>query len=300
MNPRLREDDKEKNNIKIMSKTIKVLILGAQGMLGQDMAEVFSDYEPILFDRKNLDLTDFSRVKEKLHRIKPDLIINCAGYTDVEKAEDNKDSANLINGDVVGDIAQICHDLNMILVHISTEYVFDGEKKEGYDENDETNSQNAYGQSKALGEKLLIENGSKYYLVRTSWIYGHHLQKGKERGVNFVDRMIELAEERDELNLVNDQFSKPTYTKDLCEAIKKLVEEKHKFGTYHLVNESKTTPLEFAQEIFKIKKIDIKTSPISYQEYPSKVDRPINAILNNNKFPKLRSWKEALKDYLSN
>ena len=101
-----------------------------------------------------------------------------------------------------------------------------------------------------------------------------------------------------ELNLVNDQFSKPTYTKDLCEAIKKLIEEKHKFGIYHLVNEDKTTPYEFAQEIFKIKKIDIKTSPISYQDYPSKVDRPINAILNNKKFHKLRSWKQALPDYL--
>jgi len=281
-----------------MSKKLKILILGAQGMLGQDMAEALASYKPILFDRENLNLTDFSRVKEKLNRIRPNLIINCAGYTDVEKAEDNKDAANLINGAVVGDLAQICRDLNIILVHISTEYVFDGEKKEGYDENDETNSQNAYGKSKALGEKLLLKNGQKYYLIRTSWIYGHNLQKGKERGVNFVDRMIELAQEKEELNLVNDQFSKPTYTKDLCEAIKKLIEEKHEFGIYHLVNEDKTTPYEFAQEIFKIKKIDIKTSPISYQDYPSKVDRPINAILNNNKFPKLRSWKQALPDYL--
>jgi dTDP-4-dehydrorhamnose reductase len=208
----------------------------------------------------------------------------------------------------VGDIAQICRDSNIILVHISTEYVFDGKKKEGYDEGDEANSQNAYGRSKALGEKLLIENCQKYYLIRTSWIYGHHLQKGKERGVNFVDRMIELAEDlssetsvkegKDELNIVNDQFSKPTYTKNLCEAIKTLIEEKHEFGIYHLVNENKTTPLKFAQKIFKIKKIDIKTNPISYQDYPSKVDRPINAVLNNNKFPKLRSWKKAVQDYL--
>ncbi len=281
-----------------MSKTMKILILGAQGMLGKDMAEEFSNYQPILFDRKNLDLTDFSRVKEKLHRIKPDLIINCAGYTDVEKAEEQEDLASLINGRVVSDLAQICRDLNIILVHISTEYVFNGEKKEGYNEDDQSNSQNAYGKSKALGEKLLIEDCRKYYLIRTSWIYGHNLQKGKERGINFVDRMIELAGEKEELNLVNNQFSKPTYTKDLCEAIKKLVEEKYEFGIYHLVNEEKTNPLEFAQEIFKIKKIDIKINPISYQDYPSKVNRPINAVLNNNKFPKLRSWKQALKDYL--
>lgn len=286
-----------KNNIKIENK-MKILILGAQGMLGNDMAETFASYKPILFDRENLDLTDFPKTKGEIAKIKPDLIINCAGYTDVEKAEKNEDATNLINGEVVGNLAQICKKLNTTLVQISTEYVFDGQKKEGYNENDETNSQNSYGQSKALGEKLLIENCQNYYLVRTSWIYGHHLQKGKERGVNFVDRMIELAEERDELNLVNDQFSKPTYTKDLCEAIKKLIEEEYEFGIYHLVNENKTTPLEFTNEIFKIKEIDIKTSPISYQDYPSKVNRPINAILNNNKFPKLRSWKEALKDYL--
>ncbi len=198
----------------------------------------------------------------------------------------------------IAPLAQICRDLNIILVHISTEYVFDGKKKEGYNENDKTNSQNAYGKSKALGEKLLIENGNKYYLIRTSWIYGHHLQKGKERGINFVDQMIELAEEKNELNLVNDQFSKPTYTKDLCEAIKKLIEEKHKFGIYHLVNENQTNPLKFANKIFEIKKINIKTNSISYQDYPSKINRPINAVLNNNKFPKLRSWKEAVQDYL--
>ncbi len=277
---------------------IKILIFGAQGMLGSDMAKAFSDYKPILFDKDNLDLTDFSRLKEKITRIKPNLIINCAGYTDVEKAEEQPDTANLINGEVVGDIAQISRDLNITLVHISTEYVFDGQKKNGYDENDSTNSQNNYGKSKALGEKLLTENCQKYYLIRTSWLYGHSPQKGKSRGVNFVDKMLELAKNKKELSIVNDQFSKPTYTKDLCLAIKELITKKYKFGIYHLVNENQTSPLKFAQEIFKIKKINIKTTPISYKNYPSTVKRPINAVLNNNKFPKLRPWIEALKDYL--
>ena len=277
---------------------MKILITGSAGMLGKDMAEEFSNYQPLLYDREKLDLTNFSRLKRELVKVRPDLIINCAGYTNVEKAEEQEDIANLINGEVVGDLAQICRDLNIILIHISTEYVFDGQKKEGYNENDQPKSQNAYGRSKALGEKLLMENCHKYYLIRTSWIYGHNPQKGKTRGINFIDKMIELAGEREELSLVNNQFSKPTYTKDLCEAIKKLVEEKYEFGIYHLVNEEKTNPLEFAQEIFKIKKIDIKINPISYQDYPSKVNRPINAVLNNNKFPKLRSWKEALQDYL--
>ena len=220
-----------------MSKNLKILILGAQGMLGQDMAEIFSDYQPILYDKEKLDLTDFKKVKKELKQIKPDIMINCAGYTDVEKAEDNQKLANLINGKAVGNLAQICKNLNIILIHISTEYVFDGEKKEGYDENDQPNSQNAYGRSKTLGEKLLIENCKNFYLIRTSWLYGHNLQKGKERGVNFVDRMIELSQEKKacprqaagaarELNLVNNQFSKPTYTKDLAQAIKKLIEKK--------------------------------------------------------------------------
>lgn len=281
-----------------MPNDFKILITGSAGMLGQDIAEAFSNYQPLLYDREQLDLTDFSKVEQELKKTKPNLIINCAGYTDVEKAEEQTELANLINGEVVGNLAKISKDLDITLVHISTEYVFDGKKEEGYDENDQTNSQNAYGQSKVLGEKLLLENCEKYYLIRTSWLYGHHLQKGKKRGVNFVDKMIELTKEREELNLVNDQFSKPTYTKDLCTAIKKLIEEKYEFGIYHLINENQTTPLEFANEIFKIKKIDIKTNPISYQDYPSKVNRPINAVLNNNKFPKLRTWPEALKDYL--
>ncbi|MCD4705362.1 dTDP-4-dehydrorhamnose reductase [bacterium] len=281
-----------------MSNKLKILITGAQGMLGKDMAETFSDYQAILYDKDELDLTNFSKVKKELNKLKPNLIINCAAYTDVDQAKEQKDLANLINAEVVGNLAEICHDLDIILVQISTEYVFDGQNPIDYNEDSKTSAINVYGQSKALGEKLLIEKCNKYYLIRTSWLYGHNLQKGKTRGMNFIDTMLKLANEKDELNIVNNQFSKPTYTKDLAPAIKRLIVEKYDFGIYHLINENIISPYEFAQEIFKIKNINIKVNPISYTEYPTKIARPINAGLANTKFPKLRSWKEALRDYL--
>lgn len=281
-----------------MSNRLKIIITGSMGMLGKDMADAFSDYDLILYDKKELDLTDFKKVQNKLKNTKPGIIINCAAYTNVERAEDNQKLADLINGHAVGNLASICNDLNIVLLQISTEYVFDGKNEQGYKETNIPSSKNAYGKSKALGEKLLHKNHDKFYLIRTSWLYGHNLQKGKQRGINFVDKMLELSKEKDELNIVNDQFSKPTFTKDLAQAIKKLIEEKYPFGIYHLVNEDKTTPLGFAKEIFKIKNTNIKTNPISYKEYPSKVDRPINAVLLNTKFPKLRSWKKALREYL--
>jgi dTDP-4-dehydrorhamnose reductase len=277
---------------------MKILITGAKGMLGHDMAEAFQEHDLTLYDREELDLTKFDQVKEKINELQPELIINCAAYTDVDQAEEQKDIANLINADVVGNLAEICNSLNITLVQISTEYVFNGENPAGYNEDSKTSAINVYGESKALGEQLLIEKCNKFYLTRTSWLYGHSLQRGKARGMNFIDTMIKLAGEKEELNIVNDQFSKPTFAKDLAQAIKKLVEEKYEYGTYHLVNEAAINPFEFAQEIFKIKNINIKVNPISYTEYPTKTARPINAILNNNKFPKLRSWQSTLQDYL--
>lgn len=278
---------------------MKVLITGANGMLGKDIAEAFSDYELFLTDRDDLNITNKEKVGELIKKIKPWLVINCAGYIDVERAEDEKSLVNQINGEGVLNLATSCKNNSCILAHISTEYVFNGEDKYGYDENSNTNPETAYGRSKAIGEKFLKNSACDFYLVRTSWLYGKNPQRGKGRGVNFVDRIQELAKEQDELDMVNDQISKPTYTKDFAKALYELVTEKYAFGIYHLVNEEETTPYEFANEIFKIKNINIKTNPISYTTYSSKVKRPINAILINTKFPKLRSWKEAIKDYLS-
>ncbi len=277
---------------------MKILITGANGMLGKDIAEAFSSHELILTDREELDITNSDEVNKIIESNLPDVVINCAGYIDVEKAEDEEDLANKINGNGVLNLATTCKNNHCILTHISTEYVFDGENINGYDENSITNPINAYGRSKALGEKLLQENIDDFYLVRSSWLYGKNPQKGKERGMNFVETMLKLANEKDELGLITDQISKPTYTKDLAKAIKILVEEKYKYGIYHLVNEEAVTPYDFAKEIFTIKDITIKLNPISYTQYPTKSKRPLNAILNNTKFPKLRSYEEALKEYL--
>ncbi|MDD3284524.1 MAG: dTDP-4-dehydrorhamnose reductase [Patescibacteria group bacterium] len=277
---------------------MKILITGAKGMLGKDISEILSNHDLILLDKEELDLTDFTKTEEEITKLHPELIINCAAFTDVDKAEESPEIANLINGEVPGNLAKICKKLSIILLQISTEYVFDGKDINGYSEDAITSAINEYGKSKALGEKLIQENCKMYYIVRSSWLYGHNLQRGKERGINFVDRIIELAGERDELNMVNDQFSKPTFTKDLANGIKTLIEEKYPCGIYHMTNEDATVPYEFANEIFKIKGINTKTSPISYSAYPSKVERPINAILVNTKFPKLRSWHEAIKEYL--
>ncbi len=276
----------------------KILILGARGMLGSDISSAFSSYNPILLDKEDLDLLDFETVNKTIKNISPEIIINCSGYTDVDKAEDNEEFANNLNAYAVENLAKICKEINCIFLQFSTEYIFDGENKNDYEENAISNSKNAYGRSKALGEKLLQENLENYYIIRTSWLYGKNPQLGKERGINFVDRIIELASTRDELNMVNDQFSKPTYTKDLAEGVKKIIEKKYTYGIYHVVNEDSATPYEFAKEIFKIKNINTKLNPISYSAYPSKVNRPINALLINTKFPPLRSWQEAIQDYL--
>lgn len=278
---------------------MKILILGAKGMLGTDVSSAFQEHNPILKDKEDFDITDFELAKNMIKEISPEIIINCTGYIDVEKAETEEDKANLLNGYAVENLAKVCKEIDATLIHMSTEYVFDGEKKEGYDENSMPNSKNAYGRSKALGEKLLQEVNCNHYIVRTSWLFGKNMQRGKERGVNFIERIQELAKERDELNMVNDQFSKPTFTFDLANALKKLIDEKFDFGIYHIVNEGVATPYELANAVFEKENIKTKTNPISYSAYPSKVDRPINAILINTKFPKLRNWREAIKDYTS-
>lgn len=277
---------------------MKILITGANGMLGKDIAMAFSNHELILTDREELDITNSEKLNKKISELKPDIIINCAAYVDVERAEDDEEIANKINADGVLNLINACIKNACALTQISSEYVFDGENENGYDEKAITNPINAYGRSKSLGEKLLQNNLDKFYLIRSSWLYGKNPQRGKERGLNFVETMLKLAQEKNELDLVSDQISKPTYTKDLSCAIKKLIEEKFDYGIYHLINEDLATPYEFAEEIFKIKNINIKLNKISSSQFHTKAKRPKNAILTNTKFPKLRSFKEALRDYL--
>ncbi|OGZ60654.1 MAG: dTDP-4-dehydrorhamnose reductase [Candidatus Spechtbacteria bacterium RIFCSPLOWO2_01_FULL_43_12] len=282
-------------------KQKKVLIIGAKGMLGFDLAKVFDVYSPYLYDRDQLDITDKDAVFDVFEQIEPDIVINAAAYTDVEGAEDNKDTAMLINGEAVGNLAEAACARGAVLVHYSTDYVFAGDKEEGYSEDDRPTREplNVYGASKLLGEQLLQEGMKNFYLIRTSWLYG-------QNGKNFVETIIRISE-NPEIKIKNDEHGKPTYTKDLAQATRILVEEQLPFGIYHLVNENPTTWYDFAKKIVELwgqkqnwAKGDYpKVIPITSADYPTKAERPKYSSLNNTKFVQLRPWPEALEEYLN-
>ena len=273
---------------------MKILILGAKGMLGHDLVEVFHDNEIIGWDIENLDLTDFALTEKKITELKPELIINAAAYTAVDDAETNREVALKVNGEVVGNLAKIAKKLDIPIVHYSTDYVFNGENAEGYQEDEKQIAPlNVYGESKALGEKLLQENTDKFYLIRISWLYG-------KNGKNFVETMLKLAKEKDELGIINDQTGCPTYTKDVALKTKEIIEGKLPFGIYHSANSGKATWYEFAKKIFELAKVNIKAKPIPTEAYPTPAKRPKNSILLNTKLKPLRKWEEALKDYITN
>jgi dTDP-4-dehydrorhamnose reductase len=280
----------------------KILILGAKGMLGSDICFIFRKFKPICYDKEELDITNQKEVERKIRKIKPQVVINCAAYTDVEKAEKEFSLAKKINAEAIKNLVKICAEIDAILIHYSTDYVFDGKKKAGYKENDlPKNPVNKYGISKLLGEKEILNFRSKFknlkfYLIRTSWLFGSKTEPKNHK--NFVLKILKLAEEKKEIKVVNDQFGKPTYTFDLAKATKKLLEENRAYGIYHLTNEGVTSWYKFAKEIIKLAKLKVKVVPCKSFEYKTLAKRPKYGILINSKLKKLRSWKKALKDYL--
>jgi dTDP-4-dehydrorhamnose reductase len=273
--------------------TMKTIIIGARGMLGQELAKIFQDWNPICWDRTEIDIADRENVNKKISEINPDLVINAAAYTNVDGAETEKELVMKINGEAVGYLAEACKKCGAILIHYSTDYVFDGKNQNGYKENDKPeNSVNAYGQSKLLGEKMLQENTDRFYLIRTSWLFG----KG---GKNFVETMLTLAQKNETIRVVNDQHGKPTFAVDLAKKTKKLVEGKFPFGIYHITNENTCTWHEFAKEIFKIADVNVEVTPVSSDEFPTPAKRPAYSILINTKLPSSRPWQEALEEYLN-
>jgi dTDP-4-dehydrorhamnose reductase len=270
-----------------------ILILGAKGMLGRALQKTFESDEVIAWDRDELDITNKDQVMEHILGADPDLVINAAAYTNVEKAEDEEEIAAKINGEAVGYLAEACNKEGVPLVHISTDYVFNAGQKEGYAEDAVAeNPINAYGRTKLLGEKLLREKTDKFWLIRTAWLFGPY-------GNNFVETMINLGKEKKELKVVCDQHGSPTYTRDLTQAIFKMTHEQVPFGIYHLTNSGNTTWADFAKEIFKQEEMQVNVVPVASEEYPTKALRPQWSVLKNTKRPLLRSWQEALKDYLN-
>lgn len=271
---------------------MKVLILGAKGMLGFELQRAFAAETCTLWDKEDLDISDADDVKKKLKKLKPDLVVNAAAYTAVDECENHEDVANKVNGDAVGYIATSCADIGAVMMHFSTDYVFDGEKDGGYTETETPNPLNAYGRTKLQGESLLQEATTRFYLIRTSWLYGRN-------GKNFVDMMLTAAREKRVLRVVNDQHGCPTYAKDLADAAYRLVREQAPFGIYHLVNSGSTTWFDFAKKIFAFKKLDVPVEAIATNDFPRLAKRPKISILQNTKAPALRHWEAALQEYLT-
>lgn len=269
----------------------KVLLTGAKGMLGQDLSAVLEDegFEVIETDKDNLDITDFESAKKVINDYNPDVIIHCAAYTNVDGAEVDLETAALINVKGTENIAKVCAQKDITLVYISTDYVFDGEKKEPYLPSDKTNPINNYGQTKLDGEKAIQKYCKKYYITRTSWLYGHY-------GKNFVETMISLAD-KPELKVVDDQIGCPTWTIELSNGIVSLLEEMPEFGIYHVCGSGQTSWYGFAKEIFKLIGKEVNLKPCKTDEFPRPANRPKNSIMDNNGI--CRNWKSALKDYIN-
>ena len=282
---------------------MKILVTGANGMLAKEVKERFQkENEVIATDVSELDITNEEKVFEYINNLKPDYIINCAAYTAVDKAEDNYELADRINGDGPANLAKVAKSVNSILVHISTDYVFGGDLdvSKDYKEEDPKAPVTAYGKTKLHGEQEIEKNTDKYYIFRTAWLYGIG-------GNNFVKTMTQLGSSRDELNVVSDQHGSPTYAKDLTEIIYQAIEKKIPYGIYNATNQGYTTWYDFTKTILELQGITCKVNPVTTEEYIEmmkikQAKRPFNSQLSKDKLLKLGvkipDWKDGLERYL--
>ncbi len=281
---------------------MKILITGANGMLASSVRKRLANgNELICTDVADLDITDLEAVKKKVAEIKPEYIINCAAYTAVDKAEDNYDIADKINGDGPRNLAIAAKIEDATLIHISTDYVFNGELdiSKAYSEDDEVGPVTVYGKTKLHGEEGVKENTDKYYIFRTAWLYGD--------GNNFVRTMLKLGKTKDELNVVADQHGSPTYAEDLANIIAEAIEKKIPYGIYHTTNQEFTTWYDFTKKIFELANISCKVNPVSTEKYIELMNikqakRPFNSQLSKEKILaqgiSIPNWEDGLKRYL--
>ena len=275
---------------------MKILITGSNGMLGHDLIEVLKDHhELLLTTSKTLDITDGDSVMDFIVKSNPDIVINSAAYTDVDGCESNPDLAYNVNGEGVKNLALACREVDCPLVHISTDYVFNGQNDRPWVEDDEIGPISIYGKSKLKGEEHIKEILEKYFIVRTAWLYGVN-------GRNFPRTMLELAQNHSEITVVYDEVGTPTYTPDLAKGISKLIETDY-YGTYHLTNSGNCSWCEFARYIFEVADMDVKVIPVTASEFARPAPRPSYSVLENRKwvengFEPLRNYKEAIKEYI--
>ena len=277
---------------------MKVLVFGARGMLGKDLVPALSVKHQVLGrDIEDLNIADQQRVQKEIETMRPQVVVNAAAYTDVDGCEGKRELAFSVNAEGARNIAAGCAASNARMIHLSTDYVFDGTSSAPYREEDPPNPLNVYGASKLQGERQIREVLENHLIIRTEWLFGRH-------GKNFVDTILRLAAQQEELRVVNDQRGAPTFTKDLSWAIEKLLEKEVK-GILHITNSGSCTWYEFARQILKEKNIDNGSIvPISSAALTRPAKRPANSVLDCHRFEnlvgqKMRTWEEALKEYLA-
>ncbi|MDR9458083.1 MAG: dTDP-4-dehydrorhamnose reductase [Salegentibacter sp.] len=280
----------------------KVLVTGASGQLGRCFQKITSEYPELKFkslDSSELDITDENLLQQIFSAEKPDYCINCAAYTNVEKAEDDKETAFKINAEGVKKLAEVCKTAGTVLIHFSTDYVFDGKASEPYQETDKVNPINVYGASKLKGEEYIRQILDKYFIFRTSWLYS-------EFGHNFFNTILKKAEEGASLNITTNQIGTPTNANDLANFVLQLInEENTHFGLYHYSNTGEATWFDFAKAILdlagKSKEVDINKSGY----YKTRAKRPVFSVLNKNKLQQnlrkpVLNWRDSLEDLITN
>ena len=279
---------------------MNILITGANGQLGQELKNLgnkFPNLKLFCTDRRSLNILNFEETAQYVSKNKIDAIVNCAAYTNVDKAEDEVELANEVNHLAVKNLGLIAKKHHIRLIHISTDYVFDGNLSIPYKEADATNPQNAYGISKLMGEKALLEiNPGNSIIIRTSWLYS-------EFGNNFLKSMLRLSKEKESISVVYDQIGSPTYAKDLAEAILQIIPEiaSEDIQIYHYANKGQCSWFDFASAIMKIAEQNCIILPITSADFKTKVKRPKYSLLNTDKIQhsfnlEIPNWENALKE----
>lgn len=282
-------------------KAMKILIIGCNGMLGQDMVVTAKEagHKVFCIDHPEIDITKPESVHHHVETVRPEAIVNCAAYTAVDLCETNRDIAFAVNGAGAGNIARAASGIGAKLVHISTDYVFDGKGPRPYVEDDPTGPASVYGQSKLEGEMQVVKNCTQSYILRIAWLYG-------KNGNNFVKTIrsigLKNAAEKKPLKVVNDQWGTPTWTVEVCRQVLKIIDTSH-YGISHATNEGMCTWCDFAKTIIESANIPCEVVPCSTKEFPRPAPRPAYSVLENRNLKRLglnvmQDWKEAFEEFL--
>lgn len=277
---------------------MKVLVTGVKGQLGYDVVNELKKrgHEAVGVDIEEMDITDEESVNRVIREAAPDSVIHCAAYTAVDAAEDNEELCRAVNARGTGNIARVCKALDIPMMYISTDYVFNGQGTRPWEPDDQREPLNIYGQTKYEGELEVEENLKKYFIVRIAWVFGVN-------GKNFIKTMLNLGKTRDKLSVVADQIGSPTYTFDLARLLVDMIETE-KYGRYHATNEGLCSWYDFACEIFKQAGMNVTVEPVTSDQFPVKAKRPMNSRISKDKliengFQPLPSWQDALRRYLT-